>query len=247
MRLSPRTPLASLVTVVFLGLVTAPLASADAQQPAQTAQPVAPPAPSGLTPAPADQAAAVVAKVQDFYDRTTSFSSDFQQEYWVKQYNVKKQSHGHVVFSKPGRMDWVYDTPAGNRVVSDGHTLRVYEAANKQMFEQPVNASQYPAALSFLTGGGKLADVLDFQMFAGAQMSFPGGWVLVGTPKTVTTAYQKVFFYVDQQTSQVRRALILDMQGNHNRFDFVNPVVNIPVSPGEFSFTPPPGTTVVHP
>ena len=36
--------------------------------------------------------------------------------------------------------------PAGNRVVSDGATLKVYEAANKQMFEQSIDKSQYPAA-----------------------------------------------------------------------------------------------------
>ena len=35
--------------------------------------------------------------------------------------------------------------------------------------------SQYPAALSFLTGQGKLARHFDFQVMPGAQMNFPGG------------------------------------------------------------------------
>jgi outer membrane lipoprotein carrier protein len=226
------------------------VARADAQDlPGAPVTPATPPPAAAPAPtaAPAAQCDAVVAKVQEFYDRSTSFSSDFAQEYWVKQYNVKKQSTGHVTFAKPGKMNWVYATPAGNRVVSDGRTLRVYEEANKQMYEQNVNASQYPAALSFLTGQGKLSDAFDFQLFSGAQMSFPGGMVLVGTPKTATTAYQKVFFYVDQATSQVRRVLVLDGQGNHNRFDFVNPTVNPPVNPGQFVFTPPPGTSIVHP
>ena len=33
-------------------------------------------------------------------------------------------------------------------------------------------------------------------------MNFPGGYVLVGTPKTPTPAYQKVLFYVDAATSR---------------------------------------------
>src|SRR5437773_2688864 len=90
-------------------------------QPALAQQPAAPPA---AAPAPATPPAGnanvndVVNKVQTFYNQTTSFRSDFQQEYWVKLHNVKKTSRGHVTFAKPGKMDWVYDDPQGNRVVS---------------------------------------------------------------------------------------------------------------------------------
>jgi outer membrane lipoprotein carrier protein len=41
--------------------------------------------------------------------------------------------------------------------------------------------------------------------------------------------------------------LILDGQGNHNRFDFDNPVVNTKVEDSTFVFLPPPGTTIIHP
>ena len=80
-----------------------------------------------------------------------------------------------------------------------------------------------------------------------AQMKFEGGYVLEGTPKEATPAYQKMMLYVDAQTNQVRRALILDAQGNRNRFDFSAPVVNEPVAKGEFDFSPPPGTKVIKP
>ncbi len=202
------------------------------------AAPAAPAAPT---------AASVVANVQTFYNATTTFSADFTQTYLVKAYNQTKTSQGHVIFSKPGKMDWTYKDPAGNRIVSDGTLLRVYEAANKQMYEQNVTQSQYPAALAFLTGQGELAKLFNFQLLDGATMQFPGGWVLVGDPVTPTPAYTKVLFYVDQATSQVRRVLILDGQGNRNRFDFAAPVVNQPVPATQFVFTPPAGTTIVKP
>jgi outer membrane lipoprotein carrier protein len=123
----------------------------------------------------------------------------------------------------------------------------VYEAANKQVFQQPVDKSQYPGALAFLTGQAKLAQIFDFEIFPGEKMNFPGGFVLVGTPKEATPAYTKVLFYVDSATSQVRRVMILDGQGNRNRFDFNNPRVNDPVDPKQFTFVQPPGTTVVRP
>jgi outer membrane lipoprotein carrier protein len=188
-----------------------------------------------------------VQSVQSFYNQSSTFQSDFQQQFTVKAYNQTKSSRGHVTFSKPGKMNWVYDEPQGNRVVSDGQVIKVYEATNKQMYEQPVDKSQYPAALSFLTGQGKLADSFDFKIWSGDQMNFPGGFVLEGVPKQATPAYSKVLFYVDSATSQVRRVMIIDGQGNRNRFDFVNPKVNATVSAGEFTFAPPPGTSVIHP
>jgi outer membrane lipoprotein carrier protein len=206
------------------------------------APPQPPPATCGAPPA--DQA---VANVQGFYDKSSTFKSDFSQKFWVKAYNHEKSSSGRVTFAKPGKMDWVYDDPKDNRVVSDGNVIKVYEAANKQLFEQPIDKSQYPAALSFLTGTGKLSDAFDFELVCGDQMKFPGGYVLVGTPKQPTPAYSKVLFYVDMPTSQVRRVMVIDGQGNRNRFDFVNPKVNEPVPPAEFTFTPPPGTSVVRP
>ncbi len=203
------------------------------------------PDPSAAASGPAADRA--VQEVQSFYDKSSTFKSEFQQKFWVKAYNQEKSSHGRVTFAKPGKMDWVYDDPKDNRVVSDGTVIKVYEAANKQMYEQPVDKSQYPAALSFLTGTGRLADAFDFQLVSGDQMKFPGGYVLIGAPKQTTAAYSKVLFYVDSGTSQVRRVMVIDGQGNRNRFDFVSPRVNEPVTQSQFAFTPPPGTSIVRP
>jgi outer membrane lipoprotein carrier protein len=187
------------------------------------------------------------AKVQKFYDSSKTFRAAFKQTYTIKVQNVQKVSTGKVVFEKPGKMSWQYDAPNGNRVVSDGTTLKVYEKENEQMFEMPVAKSQYPAALSFLMGKGELTKDFSLRMLDAAQMKFENGYVLEGTPKEATPAYQKVLLYVDAQTSQVRRALILDAQGNRNRFDFETPVVNQPVPKSEFEFVPPPGTKIVKP
>jgi outer membrane lipoprotein carrier protein len=118
-----------------LALALACLVRADAS----SAQPASPP------PAPASAGQAVdqgtnqaVGAVQAFYDRSQTFRSDFQQRFWVKAYNQEKNSRGRVIFAKPGKMDWQYDDPKNNRVVSDGNVIKVYEAANKQMYEQPM-------------------------------------------------------------------------------------------------------------
>src|SRR6185436_2649379 len=189
----------------------------------------------------------IAKRVQTFYDSTKTFKADFKQEYTIKVQNVKKSSTGKVVFEKPGKMSFTYDAPNGNRVASDGKTIKVYEKENEQMFETPVKNSQYPAALAFLMGTGSLTKDFSFRLLDAAQMKFEGGYVLEGTPKEATPAYQKVILYVDAQTNQVRRVLILDAQGNKNRFEFSSPVANQTIDKKEFEFTPPAGTKVIKP
>jgi outer membrane lipoprotein carrier protein len=190
---------------------------------------------------------AIAARVQAFYNQTRTFQASFKQEYFIKLHDQKRASEGRVAFEKPGKMSWKYDQPNGNRVVSDGRLLKIYEAENQQMFEQPVSSSQYPAALAFLMGLGDLTKSFTLRLLDPKDMPFKGGWVLEGTPTDPTPAYQKVLLYVDTATAQVRRVLILDAQGNHNRFDFNNPVVNMPVPSTEFNFSPPAGTQIVRP
>ncbi|MBN2194298.1 MAG: outer membrane lipoprotein carrier protein LolA [Polyangiaceae bacterium] len=232
--------LIALVPVVALGVL--PGSSALGQTPPPTK-------PSATRPPPAlpePSASEIADRVQAFYDRTTVFKSDFQQRYWVKAYDKTKDSRGQVIFKKPGKMSWRY-TNNGNRVVSDGTVVKVYERDNKQMYEQRLNDSQYPAALSFLTGGAKLKQEFMLRKLNARDLKFEGGYVLEGAPKQPTAAYQKLLLFIDARTAQVRRVLLLDAQGNRNRFEFDNPVVNARVPDSEFSFEPPPGTQVIKP
>ena len=189
----------------------------------------------------------IAGRVQKFYDASKTFKATFKQTYTIKVQNVQKVSTGKVVFEKPGKMSFQYDAPNGNRVVSDGATIKVYEKENEQMYELAVTKSQYPAALAFLMGKGQLTRDFTLRLLDPATMKFEGGYVLEGTPKDATPAYQKMLLYVDAQTNQVRRVLILDAQGNRNRFDFETPIVNDPVAKDEFNFSPPAGTKVIKP
>ena len=218
----------ALVAFPTLSSVTA---TADSNAPPQAAQP---------------SANALAARVQAFYNRTQTFQADFAQKYTIKAYNRTKESSGKVVFEKPGKMSWRYTTN-GNRVVSDGKILKVYEEEEKQMYEQPMNQSQYPAALSFLVGQGDIRTSFKLETLNSATANFQGGYVLVGEPREPTPAYQKMLLFVDAKTDQVRRVMLIDAQGNRNRFDFSNPVVNKKPPPDEFKFAPPKGTKVIKP
>lgn len=225
----------SLVLSLMVGLM-APMAlpapSADAQ------------AKKGASKAP--DAAHISDRVQAFYNHCHTFQAGFKQRYRVRAYNKVKNSAGKVVFKKPGKMSWRY-TSNGNRVVSDGKTIKVYEKDNKQMYLQPMGKSQYPAALAFLVGGGNLKKSFKLRKLDAHALHFEGGYVLLAVPKKPTPAYQKLVLYIDGQTAQVRRVILIDAQGNTNRFTFVHPAINKKVKPGEFKFAPPSGTQIIKP
>lgn len=216
-------------------------------------QPAAAPKPAAAQPAADAPAAlpdlssdAIAERVQAFYDGAKTFQANFSQRYTIFAYNKKKESQGRVAFVKPGKMSWRY-TNNGNRVVSDGRLLKVYDADNKQSYEQEVGKSAYPAALSFLLGEGKLTASFVIKKLSAETMDFKGGYVLLAIPREPTPAYQKMVLYVDGKTFQVRRVLLIDAQKNKNVFDFSDPVVNLPVPPSEFQYSPPPGTQVIKP
>ncbi|HEV8244427.1 MAG TPA: outer membrane lipoprotein carrier protein LolA [Polyangiaceae bacterium] len=188
----------------------------------------------------------IAERVQAFYNRTKTFKAKFKQRYVVKAYDKTKDSAGDVIFEKPGKMSWRY-TNNGNRVVSDGQIIKVYEKDNKQMYEQPLGQSQYPAALAFLTGSGNLKQSFKWEKLDARRMNFENGFVIGGTPLEATPAYQRIILYVDAATYQVRRVILIDAQSNKNRFDFNKPEVNTKAPPGEFNFNPPPGTQVIKP
>ena len=202
-----------------------------------------PPPPPPAAPLTAEQ---IAERIQAFYDKTKTFKAAFKQVYTAKAYGKTKEGVGTVILEKPGRMSWRY-TNNGNRIVSDGKLIKIYEKENKQMYEQQLDKSPYPAALAFLVGTGSLKQSFKLSKLDAKQANFEGGFVIAGEPKEATPAYQKMLLFVDPMTYQVRRVLLLDAQGNRNRFDFTGTEVNLKVPPGEFTFVPPKGTQVVRP
>jgi outer membrane lipoprotein carrier protein len=230
--------------LLFCAALSVP--SVRAQAPAGSEAVEAAPGGAAASSLPDLSSDVIAERVQRFYDGAKTFQAQFSQRYTIFAYNKKKESQGRVAFVKPGKMSWRY-TNNGNRVVSDGRLLKVYEADNKQLYEQQVGKSAYPAALSFLLGEGKLTASFAIKKLSAETVDFKGGYVLLAIPREATPAYQKMLLFVDGKTFQVRRVLLIDAQKNKNVFDFSEPVVNLPVPASEFQFATPPGTQVIKP
>jgi outer membrane lipoprotein carrier protein len=199
-------------------------------------------------PPPGDDATVVAAAVQSFYDQTHDLSAEFFQTYVNKLYQRTDRSKGHVVFKKPGMMRWDYAHPNGKVIVSDGRKLVVYEPGEDgdkgQVIEQQISNAQLPQALAFLMGTGRLQDDFTFRVLDAAREGYAAGDVLELRPKHPTPHFVRLVFYVERTPALrglVRRLLIIDGDGNRNRFDFSAIKLNSS-SAQKFDFKPPAGT-----
>jgi outer membrane lipoprotein-sorting protein len=195
----------------------------------------------------ANPALTLAQKIDAIFASKNTFSARFKQQYTLKATGAVKDDHGTVMMERPNKISFRYDPPNKKRIVSDGATIKIYTPEDSTMYEMPAQKTQYPGALAFMLGNG-IASSFDFAI--NQRVNWPAGTVLDGKPKTENPSYETVMFYVDEKLlgasdpNAMKRVLILDAQGNKNRFDFesITQPPSIPAS--EFTFTPPPGTEI---
>lgn len=192
-----------------------------------------------------ESAAAVVARVQKYYDATRDLRARFEQQMDSPSRAPSKAS-GEVWLKKPGKMRWDYARPEKKLMVSDGSTLWVYEPEDEQAYKQDLKGNALPAQVSFLLGEGRLDKEFDASF---TKLDGLGGdeVALKLVPKTGTAAYRYLVFVVDGKSGQVKQTLIYDQQGGTNRLSFVEVQQNKGVSDDKFKFAPPAGTHILKP
>ena len=174
-------------------------------------------------------------------------STRMAKKYGIKVRKWRKNSSGIAFIERPNKISFRYDPPNNNRIVSDGTTLKVYVAEDKQMFESPVQKTEYPGAFAFLMGKGISSS---FNFSINDKAVYPAGTALLGKPVTPTPAYETVQFFINKALLEksdpgaMEKVLIVDAQGNKNRFTFEGATQPATIDASEFTFTPPAGTNI---
>jgi chaperone LolA len=150
------------------------------------------------------------------------------------------------MFKKGGRMRWEYTRPEEKLFVYDGATLWIYEPEVPQAFKATANADRLRRALAFLSGEGKIKDSYKVEKLDATRFNFANGYVLKLTPKEKGSPFKRVELYVDAVDFRVARSVVVDHEGNRNRFDFAKPAKNGGLAPALFTFAPPAGVPVLE-
>jgi len=188
----------------------------------------------------------VIAGLEGTYGKFTDLRAEFSQVANNKSLGQDIKAEGVVYLKKGGKMRWDYKSPAPQQIVSDGTTLWVYTPELNQ-----VNKGSAPKALagpagSFLAGLGRVRDEFTVRFLNPAsKLDAAGRPVIDLAPKAPTPLLTRLVLTLDPKDYIVRQAVLYDQLQNTVTMTFTKVAMNPALSDSLFTFTPPPGTSVV--
>jgi outer membrane lipoprotein carrier protein len=187
-----------------------------------------------------------VAKMKEFYNSANDYEASFVQTTAHKLFQGRLQrAYGKVKFKKGGLMRWEYERPENKLFIYDGATLWIYEVEVPQIFTEAADTERLRKALAFLTGDERILEEYRVKKLNEKKYGFEQGVVLGLWPKDLKSPFRRVELYLDRQSFRVVRSVVVDQEGNRNRFDFSKPIINGNLPAEIFSFTPPAGVPVI--
>jgi outer membrane lipoprotein carrier protein len=193
----------------------------------------------------ADDARAVVARLQARYDSTSSFKAAFRQEIQSQALNQQLVSSGTVYYLRPGRMRWEFSSPDRQTVVADGETLWIHQETQQQVVKIRLErAFRSRTPVSFLIGLGKLSD--DFE--AEIRPRGPHGEIVLSLlPRARDAEVGRLELWLAPETHDIVGAVVADATGGTTRWEFSDLERNMALGDDLFRFTVPQGVDVVVP
>ncbi len=148
---------------------------------------------------------------------------------------------GEVLFAKPGKMRWTYQTPEQSVVVSNGSTLWIYDVEAESVTRLAVTSGFLSgAALQFLLGDGVILQTFEVR----ASRCEARAVSLDLVPKT-DASYERLGLVADPRTGDVLATSVLDLFGHLTRIEFSEIETNLAPGQEAFEFEAPEGVEVI--
>ncbi len=160
---------------------------------------------------------------------------------------LDRTESGTLTLRKPGRMRWAYDAPAGKLFLLNGKDAISYTPGDPQANRLPAKQlDDLRSPLRFLLGHTDLNKELDHLSAAPVENNL---YSLAGAPHgpagSPAQRIRQVTLVVDGQ-GLIHSLQIDEVDGSITTFTFSDGHENLPTPDTLFTFTPPPGVTVVN-
>lgn len=188
-------------------------------------------------------AAALARRVDAHYNHLHSLQARYTERY--QGLGMDRSETGTLTLQKPGRMRWAYDSPAGKLFLLDGKNAISYTPGDAEATRFPESKlDDLRSPLRFLLGHTELAKELDGLSLTLVNLDGQTGYTLSGTPKGLESRVRTLLLTVDAQNI-IRVLRIEEADGATTTFTFSDMHENVPTTPADFTFIPPPGVTLV--
>ena len=202
--------------------------------------------PLGVTPtASAITGQAVLAEIQNRYEKTNDLDARFVQEFIGKVMRQPQKGEGKVYFKKKGMMRWDSTVP-NQKFISNGQIVWYYQPDENQVLVYDLsNLVKEKTPLAFLAGEGNLSRDFDLIHFNEGISTKENNYVVELAPREPHAGLSKLVLTVDKKTYYVHQADVIDGLGNITRTRFLDVKANLGLQHSFFSFSPPPGAEVL--
>jgi len=195
----------------------------------------------GIARAQADPS--LIRRVDDHYNHLTSLRAHYTEHYAGM--GLNRTESGTLTLKKPGRMRWSYDSPPGKVFVLDGKYAWFYTPGDAQVTRAPAQQlDDLRSPLRFLLGHTQLAKELNQLTTTPDPVPTGLNFRITGVPKGMAQRVRLLTLVVTP-AGEIQSMKIEEMDGALTEFTFTGIEEDIPVKPSDFTFTPPPGITVV--
>ncbi len=191
--------------------------------------------------APAPSAKEIASRVDRHYNRLRSLQTAFTETYHGM--GIERTDGGTLLLEKPARMKWEYDSPPGKIFLLDGKYAWFYapgDAQVERISAKDLNDLRSP--LRYLLGHTELEKEIPNLTVAPAP---DGCFTLSGQPKDAQNRIARIALTVTAN-GVITGIAIEEAGGALTRFTFTHEQPDVPIPPGTFHFTPPPGVPVVN-
>lgn len=194
-----------------------------------------------IVPAAPVFAADMAAAIQARYEKTGSFSADFEQTLTHKESGSVEKRQGKLLFKKPLLIRWQTAKPHEETLVVTGKEIWNYLPDEEIAYRYPLTLVQDSRSIiQVITGQAALTKDFDVK----SEGKEDGLAKLRLFPKEPAPQMVEAIIWVEPDTGYIKRANILDFYGNGNEIRFTSFAPDVNVKASEFSFTPPKGIEV---
>ncbi len=188
----------------------------------------------------------IAEKLQQTYEQTSAISADFRQITTIPMSRRHRKGAGTMVIQKPGFMRWDYTAPDRQVLTSDGKTISMYFAENRQMIIMP--AQDYlksDITYAFFAGTGNI--IRDFEVLPADRADIgPHSLALKLIPRKNHPQVSSLTVIIDRDSFLIKRLLILDHLDSLTDIVLTNLILNQAKPVDYFVFTPPPDTEIIR-
>lgn len=189
------------------------------------------------------QAVEMAKKVDAHYNHLHTLEARYTERY--RGMGMDRTETGTLLLRKPGMMRWSYDDPAGKVFLLDGKNAVSYTPGDSQADRVPAKKlNDLESPLRFLLGHADLNRELQGLTLTEVMLGSKVGYTLSGAPKGLEARVRQIGVTVDAQ-GIIHELRIEETDGAVTDFTFTDMHENVPAPLSDFTFTPPPGVSVV--